>query len=227
MFLHRELPYSKYIWNRTTRDGHRYYTDSVGNYLPSITSVLSEWKSEWLDEWKKNVGVDYATRISRVAAATGTQLHKACENYLNNIDPFVPDDEVKVFMPQVKHRFNQFKTCLDRIDNIYCQEHMMGSVRLGVSGTVDCIADFDGVLSIIDFKTSKRLKHRDDIINYFLQKTAYAIMFYDMYGIEVKQLVTLISVEGVSEPQVFITGVSKHYGELKEAIIEYNRKRYH
>ena len=71
----------------------------------------------------------------------------------------------------------------------------MFSHYLGLAGRVDCIAEFDGELAVIDFKTSTKEKNEDHIEHYFVQETAYAAMFLERTGIEVKKIVTLIATE--------------------------------
>lgn len=227
MFTHVDLPENNQVWKRKNVNGKRMYVLQGGDEisLPSITSVLSCRGKKSLFEWRDRVGSEEANRISRKAASTGTQIHKACENYLNNKDPFTVDDEVGMFLPMVTARFNQFKPILNRIDNIMAQELFMAAPKLGVAGTVDCIAEFDGVLSIIDFKTSRRRKSEKYIKNYFTQETAYSIMAYEMYGLKISNLVTLISVED-DEPQVFITKPQFHYEYLKESIGMFHRGEY-
>lgn len=220
-FTHVHLPENTFKAKRVEKDGFRYYAvDEDETKYTSITSVLSCRNSLFLDEWKQRVGEEEAAKVSRIASQTGTQIHKAAENYLNNVNPFTTDDDVKFFAPTIVPRFKKFKKLLDRINFVHAQEAMMVSKKLGLGGTVDCIAEFDGVLSIIDFKTSKRLKDRLDIKNYFAQETAYAIMFYETTGIKINNLVTLISVDG-EEDQVFIEKPSDHFEYLKESIEMY------
>lgn len=217
-------PKCDYSVYRVSNNGKRWYEiEQTGEKFPSITTVLSAGDQEWLEKWKAEVGEERAERVSRVASQTGTQFHKACENYLKNKHPFTTDEEVKMFVPMIFPRFKKFQPILNRIDNIMFQENMMCSRKIGVAGTCDCVAEFDGVLSIIDFKTSKRKKKRDDIIGYFTQETAYAIMMFDMYGIKINNLVTLISVED-EEPQVFIEKPKDHYENLKHCIDIFHRK---
>lgn len=225
MFTHVSPPQPKYNWVRSVRDGKRVYVCEGEDYvLPSITTVLGSLENKGLDEWRRRVGEKEANRISNIAKITGTQLHKMCENYIKNKPVDETDEEVKVFLPCIRPRFNRFKPLLDRINNVYLQEKAMASLKLGVSGTPDCIGEFDGVLSIIDFKTSRKPKTEDYIKNYFIQETAYAIMFYEMYDLRATQLVTLISVEN-GEDQVFIQKPKDHYPDLINAIGVYNGRQ--
>lgn len=123
-------------------------------------------------------------------------------------------------LPVVKSRFNSFKKLIDRIENIRCLEKKLGSPKLGVAGTVDCVAEFNKKLSIIDFKTSRKRKCAEWIKKYFAQTTAYSIMMYETYNLKINQLVILISVDN-DTPQIFITRPSLHIDYLREQIINY------
>lgn len=175
-------------------EGRRYETPS-GRKYPSVTSVLGLLGKADIMAWRKRVGEEEANRISSRAARRGTAIHSLCEDYLLNkeVNPTPFDLEV----------FTSIKPHLDRINNVHCLETQLYSNHLQVAGTVDCIAEFDGRLSIIDFKTSKRVKSRDDIHSYFMQTAAYAVMFEERTGIPVDQLVIIMSVDD-SEPLIFI-----------------------
>jgi len=178
--------------DRQTIDGVRYYkVPDSGELikLPSITSITSHYKKEFFDEWRAKVGVEEANRITKRATSRGTEMHLLTEHYLNNQE--VP----KAKLPISGMLFNIAKPGLDRIDNIIAQEKALYSLRLGVAGTVDCIADFDGELSIIDFKTSKAPKPREWIEGYFVQASAYACMLYELTGLKAKNLVIIMACE--------------------------------
>lgn len=178
--------------NRQTIDGVRYYkVPDSGELikLPSITSITSHYKKEFFDEWRAKVGVEEANRITKRATSRGTEMHLLTEHYLNNQE--VP----KAKLPISGMLFNIAKPGLDRIDNIIAQEKALYSLRLGVAGTVDCIADFDGELSIIDFKTSKAPKPREWIEGYFVQAAAYSCMLYELTGLKAKKLVIIMACE--------------------------------
>jgi len=175
-------------------EGRRYETPS-GRKYPSVTSVLGLLGKAEIMAWRKAVGEEEANRISSRAARRGTAIHSLCEDYLLNkeVNPTPFDLEV----------FNSIKPHLNRINNVHCLETQLYSDHLQVAGTVDCIAEFDGRLSIIDFKTSKRVKSRDDIHGYFMQTSAYAVMFEERTGIPVDRLVIIMSVDD-SDPLIFI-----------------------
>lgn len=190
--LDREVPKLKQL----NENGTRYYVTPEGNKYPSITTVLSAYNIKHIMEWRKRVGNEEADRISRQASGRGTRIHKLCEDYIDN-KPL----EFKTLLDQ--ELFGEFKPALHRINNVYAQELRMYSDHLRIAGTVDCIAEYDGVLSAIDFKTSKRAKNKEDIENYFMQCSAYAIMFEEQFGIPVAQIVVAIAVDD-DEPQVFV-----------------------
>ena len=173
--------------SRETVDGVRLY-DVEGQKLVSITSVTSHFNKEVFVEWRKKVGDKEANRITKRATTRGTKVHTLIENHLLNkeVDPDTPGS---------KMLFLQAKDSLANINNIYALEKSLYSTELGVAGTVDCIAEYDGELAIIDFKTAAKPKPRDWIENYFVQAAAYACMFYERTGIPVKKLVILMTCE--------------------------------
>jgi len=176
-----------------TPNGRRYQTPS-GRAYPSVTSVLGILGKAEILAWRARVGEAEANKISSRAARRGTAIHSLCEDYLLNkeVDPGPFDLET----------FRSIRPFLDRINNIHCLETQLYSDYLQVAGTVDCIAEFDGKMSVIDFKTSKRIKTRDDIHGYFMQTSAYAVMFEERTGIPVGKLVIIMSVDD-EQPLIF------------------------
>jgi len=187
MFTQIEVDYPSLT--RETIDGVRYYDTPTGEKLVSITSVISHYNREIFREWRAKVGVEEANRITKRATSRGTEMHLLTEHYLNN------EEVPKAKLPISGMLFNVAKPGLDRIDNIIAQEKALYSLRLGVAGTVDCIADFDGDLSIIDFKTSKAPKPREWIEGYFVQAAAYSCMLYELTGLKAKKLVIIMACE--------------------------------
>lgn len=173
----------------------RIYQTPTGKSYPSVTSVLGILGKKEIMEWRARVGEEEANRVSARAARRGTAVHTLCENYLLNkeVEPGPFDLET----------FNSIRPFLDRINNIHCLETQLYSDYLQVAGTVDCIAEFDGKTSIIDFKTSKRIKTRDDIHGYFMQTSAYAVMFEERTGIPVGKLVIIMTVDD-EKPLLFV-----------------------
>ena len=185
MFNHIECELPKL--KRQNIDGARYYTVN-GRPMVSITSVTSHWNKQIFVDWRKRIGEAEANRITRRATSRGTATHSLIENHLLN-------KEVEFDKPSPKMLFLQAKETLKNINNIYALEESLYSEELGVAGTVDCIAEYNGELSIIDFKTAEKPKPRDWIENYFVQAAAYACMFFERTGIPVKKLVIIMTCE--------------------------------
>ena len=176
---------------RETIDGVRYYKvpdDEELLKLVSITSITSHFNREVFDNWRKKVGEEKAQKITKAATSRGTDMHSLVENYLYNKD-------LPSVSPIADFLFKISKSELKRINNIYALEGSLYSKQLGVAGTVDCIAEYDGELAIIDFKTSKKPKPREWIEHYFVQCMAYGCMLYELTGISVKKLVIIMACE--------------------------------
>ena len=183
---------------RETIDGVRYYkVPDSDEYkkLVSITSVTSHFNKEIFVKWRKKVGNEEADRITKAATTRGTDMHTLTEHYLKN-------DKLPTVPPISDFLFKIAKGELNKIDNIHTLEGALYSRQLGIAGTVDCIAEYNGELSIIDFKTSKKPKPRDWIEHYFVQAMAYGCMLYEMRNISVKKLVIIMACEN-GECQVY------------------------
>jgi len=190
MFNHVDLTLPKL--ERENIDGVRYYRVEDGGELlklVSITSVTSHFNKEIFVKWRKKVGDDEADRITKLATSRGTDMHTLTEFFLKNLD--LPSDT----LPISEFLFNIAKSTLKNINNIYSLEGSLYSKQLGIAGTVDCIAEYNGELSIIDFKTSKKPKPREWIDHYFVQCCAYAAMLYELTEIPVKKFVIIMSCE--------------------------------
>ena len=183
--------------NATNSNGVRLYQTPEGNKYPSITTVLSVRNKKGLMEWRKRVGEQKANQIARTAAARGTKVHHMCEDYLNNMHIESPDkwkEHDKHFLPMCL--FNQLKEkVLCYINNIYAQELGLYSDEYQVAGRVDCIAEYKGTLSIIDFKTSTKERLEKYNENYYIQGSAYAEMFAERTGTNIDQVVILVVTE--------------------------------
>lgn len=179
----------------TAADGRRVYKTPEGNLYPSVTSVTGITSTFNKSAWIQRVGVDEANRITQRALDRGTRVHSLCENYLLG-------NELNIDMFDIE-MWTAMRKLVDRIDNIHCLETPLYSNFLQTAGTVDCIGEFDGKLSVIDFKTSSRVKERDDIHNYFEQTAAYAVMFEELTGIPIGRLVILMAIDD-EEPRVFV-----------------------
>lgn len=203
----------------TTSNGRMYPTPE-GKKYPSITTVLSILSQDAIRAWRARVGEEEANKISHRASTRGTAVHSIIEKYVDNEEEFS-----KGFMPNVVESFKSVKPILDnRIGKVYAQEVPLYSDHLGVAGRVDCIAEFDGKLSVIDFKTAKKQKKHEYITNYFMQETFYAIAWEERTGLPITQLVTIISVDD-DEPQVFIEHRDRWDKQLVETINEYRRRK--
>jgi genome maintenance exonuclease 1 len=190
MFNHVKLDLPQL--ERETIDGVRYYkvpTEEELLKLVSITSITSHFNKEIFVKWRKKVGDEEADRVTRKATSRGTDMHTLVENHLHNVE-ILPKVQ-----PLSEMLFNVAKPALKRINNIYALEGSLYSQFLGIAGTVDCIAEFDGELSIIDFKTSKKPKPREWIDHYFVQCCAYACMLHELTGISVKKFVIIMACE--------------------------------
>jgi genome maintenance exonuclease 1 len=190
MFNHVDLILPKL--ERETIDGIRYYKvpdDEELLKLVSITSVTSHFNKEIFVKWRKKVGEEEAEKITKAATARGTDMHSLTEMYLKNLD--LPSD----VLPISEFLFNISKSTLKNINNIHALEGSLYSKQLGIAGTVDCIAEYNGELAIIDFKTSKKPKPREWIEHYFVQCMAYGCMLYEITGIMVKKLVIIMACE--------------------------------
>lgn len=193
-------------------EGGRVYLTPDGKKYPSVTTVLSNYGKEGILAWRKKVGEEQANKISREATNRGTGVHNALEKFLKN-----EDISNLQLMPNVKSLFVRMKNeCLQKVDNIHCLETKLFSHELQLAGTVDCIAEYKGVLSVIDFKTSNRLKKKENIGSYFMQGAAYAQMFTEMTKIPINQVVILIGVDSANFCQTMII--------RDEEILEYRKE---
>lgn len=187
-----------------------------GASYPSVTTVIGEKKKKSIMEWRRKVGEDEANAISKRATTRGNKCHKLAEDYLSNkpLDRY-RDDVLSLGL------FHQIRPYIDKINNIHALEESLYSHTLKLAGRVDCIAEYDNELAIIDFKTSTKYKREEWIQDYFSQETAYAIMFQELTGLKVKQLVTIIATEQ-GTPQIFVKdNILEFVPKLKEYIDYY------
>ena len=197
-FIHRddvgdfEIPEIKVI------DGKRFYVTPDGNSYPSITTILSQQENLGIEAWKAKVGEKEAKRISKESMRIGTAVHQMAEFYLSNYIIKLKNEEKKIV-----DTFNRLRFLLGNINNIVGVEIPLFSDLLRVAGTTDCIAEYNGVLSVIDFKTSRRPKKEEWIDDYYMQTFAYKLMFEEMTGLEIKQIVILVACVEQFEVQVF------------------------
>lgn len=220
MFIHLNNAPLIDLESVTSNDG-RYYVTPDGNKYDSVTTVIGATKKKAILAWRKRVGEATANKISARASSRGTSLHLMNEDYLNNIfdEEKYKDKVLPLFM------FKSLKPFLNRINNIHILEGALYSDRLKLAGRVDCIAEYENELAVIDFKTSTEPKQREWIDDYFAQECAYAMMYYERTGIKVKKLVTLIACED-GEIQVFQEyDIMKYMKVLMEYIKAYEKQR--
>ena len=220
MFKHDEVSVPELSTKNINRK--RFYQTPEGKLYPSITTVLQKRKMAGLMEWRKNVGDDVANYIARTAAHRGTKVHHMCEDFLNNMESDYPEkwaEHKKNFLPYVL--FGQLKPVLmQKVNNILAQECGLYTDKYKVAGRVDCIAEYNGVKSIIDFKTSRKERNDDWNESYYIQASAYAEMFEERTGIAINQIVILVVTEdGVV--QEFVKDKGEYLPMLVEAIDDF------
>ena len=187
---------------REVIDGRRVYITPAGNAYPSITSILGSQPKPGIEEWRKKVGAEEADRIMKESSTLGTAVHNLCEQYLYNLP-------LKCDYQEAIEVFNRIRFRLKNIDNIYGLEVPLYSDILKVAGTADCVAEYNGVLSLIDFKTSRKTKREEWIEDYYIQAFFYSAAFYEMSGVIPEQVVILIAVRESNEVQVFTKPISE------------------
>ncbi len=204
-------------------NGRRYYFDPNDKLVlyPSITTVLDGNKKPIIKAWRKRVGAKVADKISKAATARGNSFHSLMEMYLNN----EPMKEV-LENTTAKHKitFNQAKPLVAKnINNIHCQETPLLSKILGIAGRVDLIAEWDGVLSVIDFKGSNKMKREEWITNYFMQGSGYSFMYWEMTKILPKQVVIVISSDDFT-CKIYKKKVSEYIDPLRKEIARFKKE---
>tara|TARA_B100001094_G_C18039893_1_gene724453 strand:+ start:268 stop:948 length:681 start_codon:yes stop_codon:yes gene_type:complete len=217
-FVHEtvNLGYSDLVAD--TQPTGRTYSTPDGTKYPSITTVLSILGEDSIRAWRKRVGEEEANKISTKASGRGTAVHEIIESYLNN-------ETTEKFMPHIKQSLNNVRSILDeRLGKIFGLEVPLYSAHLGLAGRVDCVAEFDGVPSIIDFKTSKRVKKKDWISSYFAQMAGYAVMWEERTGRPITNTVVIMDVDD-NEAQVFKEHRDNHINLLIDTKKEYDRRK--
>lgn len=207
------------VLEQVNTDTGRYYKTPIGVLYPSVTTVTGLMNEKSIKEWRQKVGNEEANKISSKAAVRGTRMHTLFENYVDNADI-----DVEKYNYNDSLNFSAIKPLIDdNIDNVHLQETRLYSDFLQMAGTVDCVAEWKGKLSVIDFKTSIRHKNRDYITNYFCQASAYAIMFEERFKIPVSRIVILISVD-CDEPQYFEDRRDGYIDQLLEVRKQYKER---
>ena len=185
MFNHVPIEIGKLV--QVNSKGGRYYETPTGAKYPSVTSITKLHNQESIQAWKEKVGEKVAGEISRRALARGNKIHTLAEKYLLN-EGDMSDDFSRA-------DFGQMIPYLDKINNIHCLETQLYSDHLKTAGTVDCVGEYEGKLTVIDFKTSAKLKKREWVKDYFMQCSAYAVMYEERTGTPIERLLLIINVE--------------------------------
>lgn len=216
MFIHENIDLGYTDLTSETKETGRKYNTPDGKAYPSITTVLGVLSKDSIAAWRKRVGDEEANKISYRASRRGTAVHEMVEKYLDNCSDYRDG-----YTPDILDSFRNIKGVLDeRIGKIYGQELPLYSDHLRVAGRVDCVAEFDGKISIIDFKTARKPKRKEWIESYFCQETAYAIMWEERTGMPIEQLVTIVSVDHHGS-QVFVESRDNWVPKLRETIDVY------
>ena len=219
-FVHEMLLFELPKLTRASINGNRFYSTPDGKKYPSITTVVGFHTKQGILAWRRRVGEEEANRISRESAGRGTKIHTICENYLKNKPDYSDGhEEEHVSM------FNQFQSEVDRINNIKCQETSLYSDQLGIAGTVDCIAEFNGKLSVIDFKTKRKEMRKEWTDSHFMQCAGYGKMWEEHTNVPIEQLVVLITT-ATGKCQVFVEDQESYNNQripqLRKLIHEFN-----
>ena len=212
MFIHEKIEFEDL--QATNVDGKRLYQTPDGKVYPSVTTITGLHSKDAILAWRKRVGEAEANKISGKAANRGTKVHKMCEDYLNN------ELNLNAHLPNSVALFKQIQPYIDKyVGVVYGIECPLYSDHLRVAGRTDCIAMFDGKPAVVDFKTASKPKNEDFILNYFMQCSAYAVMFEERTKIPIPRIAILIAVEG-DQPQLFV----KKRDTYIEQFIEYRKK---
>lgn len=218
IFNHVKLPQLDFDLKAETTDSGRLYATPTGEKYKSITTVLGNHNKQAIMEWRERIGAEEANKISTKAATRGTKVHKICEDYINNE---IPELKMQMMMPDLKEMFFKIKPIIDeKLGDVYAQEQALYSHRLKIAGRVDLIGYWNGKLSVIDFKTSTKQKEESYIQNYFMQCTAYALMFSELTGQWIDDIVVLIAT-GEGETQLFERQIHDYRKPLMEYIDKY------
>lgn len=187
----------------------RYYiSPRTGAKLESVTSFLSRaYPSDYLTAWRAAVGEEEANRISKEAAERGTIMHNNIEHYLQGTKP--------IHELTTSPEFRAMRNTIDMsVGRIFAQEYRLFSDILGVAGTSDLLAEWDGTPAIIDWKTARRIKAADEIHHYFVQATLYSLMLQEIKKVRVRKLVVCVASVGQMRPRVFIEDRAKYEKEV-------------
>lgn len=215
-FNHVKIPQLDFELEAVTLESGRTYTTPNGNVYKSITTALSKYNKQAIQEWKNAVGEEEAKRVSSLAARRGSAVHLAFEDYIANK---LNDMKIRMMMPNIKELFLQLKPEIDaHVGTVYSIEQALYSDKLQVAGRTDLIADWDDEIAVIDYKTSTKEKLEENIQNYFMQGTAYALMFEELVGKPIDKIVIAIAVEESRKPQIFVRYKNNYINPLMELL---------
>lgn len=220
MFTHIPNPPITSDIKTVNRNGGRWYLTPDGDF-PSVTTILGTEPKPALENWKNMLGPAKAKQETDRCAERGTAVHTMCELYINNVDMSVITKN-----QQREHLklFNQIKLALNkRVDNVHIQEIALWSNTLKLAGRVDLIAEYDGVLSIVDFKTSSKHKQESNIQDYFIQCTAYAVMYNEMFNCDIEDIVVVITTESGLMPLVYKKKIYDYIDPLLDRLDSFYR----
>ena len=217
MFIHEKIEIGYDDLEVENGANGRRYLSPDGQKYPSITTVLGVLSKAGIAAWRARVGDEEANKISHRASTRGTAVHDIVEKYLDN-------EELPEVLPHITASLSNLKPSLSRIGRIFAQESPLYSKHLGVAGRVDCVGEYDGVPSIIDFKTSKKIKKKEWISSYFMQAAAYAIMWEERTGMPITNLVIIMDVDNES-PCVFVEHRDNWTEKLFETIELYHKEQ--
>ena len=198
-FIHlTERPELSFGMITENKNGKRHYATPSGELYPSITTVLGELNKAAISAWRKRVGETEANKISGKASRRGTRLHSVCEAYIQNKEEYLNGET-----PHIVELFKTIEPFFERVNNIQGVELALYSDHFGIAGRTDCIAEFDGVLSVIDYKTSNKIKKKEWCEKFFAQGAFYGVAYEELTSIPVPQVVIIIAVEN-EQPQLFV-----------------------
>ncbi len=219
MFKHEPIDLGYDLNAKTSKKG-RVYTTPDGKEYPSITTVLSILSRDAILAWRNRVGEEEANKISRIASTRGTAVHELLERYVDNEPDFLKGE-----LPHIVQSFKDVQPILDKnLHKVYAQEAPLYSDHLELAGRVDCVGVWDGQNSIVDYKTSRKVKKKEWVSNYFMQCAAYAIMWEERTGMPITQLVVLIAVDD-NPPQVFVEHRDNWTEKLIDTIGKYKEEK--